>query len=578
MNLGKRTDDLEASLSAEQILLRWLDETISKFDSFQEYMKWAGQDPGNRLPFPTFDRELMPYATSKTREKASERRKKLLTMQETLRFCYCLFREVDDTVNRHSSPLITLGLEVALRRLVDDWIADSHPLGLLPVPMRQEVAATVRTALDNYVMPLEFFFYHFDCWIGNYYCTETIAKGTATDAEQRRAKSDEVLGALSDMGAIKSAYYVQLEPFPYRLLGAASLVDGRWIDRRLLELAEFAALLVSRGYRLQDPPDSHPLEPLLVVNSGGLPPSEQELLPSRNEAECRLRQLKGRNKKIRGHGFLDIDDYRHWTGRTVTGELTPIMGLDIVHSNRWLDSQGGEGRAEIAGVKLHRLRAPFRSSDFIGCEDEAEFARRSEVRSMLLEKIHGNGISALGGPVSRSLLRETLNTALIDLLATRDLVKWIEEQFGGHQFVFRKTKEQLARQITRMQNVVTGFNLMSILTKAQGFNESGSAGSQIDLDSAGRSAKERSEVMFNSIKLTAEAFALESLGRHADAIKIVSKSMAETNAAETDGAQTPPEPKAPEPPGPPLFERFVAYTDELDRAQKAKDKKESEEE
>ena len=35
------------------------------------------------------------------------------------------------------------------------------------------------------------------------------------------------------------------------------------------------------------------------------------------------------------------------------------------------DSQGGEGGAEIAGVKLHRLRAPFRSSDFIGCEDEA---------------------------------------------------------------------------------------------------------------------------------------------------------------------------------------------------------------
>ena len=128
-----------------------------------------------------------------------------------------------------------------------------------------------------------------------------------------------------------------------------------------------------------------------------------------------------------------------------------------------------------------------------------------------------------------------------------------------------------------MQNVVSGFNLMSILAKAQGFNESGSAGSQIDFDSAGISAEERSKVMFNTIKLTAEAFALESLGRHAGAMKIASELMAKTNAANTDGAQAPPEPKAPEPPGPPLFERFVAYTDELDRAQKAKDKKESEE-
>jgi hypothetical protein len=167
------------------------------------------------------------------------------------------------------------------------------------------------------------------------------------------------------------------------------------------------------------------------------------------------------------------------------------------------------------------------------------------VRSVLLEKIHGNGISAIGGPVSRSLLREALNTALIDLLATRDLVKWIEEQFEGHQFVFRKTKEQLAQQITRMQNVVSGFNLMSILAKAQGFNESGSAGSQIDFDSAGISAEERSKVMFNTIKLTAEAFALESLGRHAGAMKIASELMAKTNAANTDGAQAPQNRKLP---------------------------------
>jgi hypothetical protein len=576
MNRGKRMDDLDASLTADQIWWRWLDTTTSKFSSRLEYMKWASQDPENRLPFPTFDRELTPYATAKTREKASERRKKLVTMQETLRFYYCLFTEVDDTVNQYSSPLITLWLKVALRRLVDDSIADSHPLRSVSVPMRQEVAATVRTALDNYLMPQRDFCDNLCRWISDG-CVEATGQWIATGRERRITKWKEIWRTLFEIDAIKWGNYVQLEPFPYRSLGAASLVDGRWIDRRLLELGEFAALLVSCGYRLQDPPDRHPLEPRAVVNNAGLPPSEQELLPIRNEAECRLRQLKGRKKKIRGKVYLDIEDYRHWTGRTVTGELKPMRGLDVAHWNRCLDSQGGEGPAEIAGVKLHPLRAPFRSSDFIACEEEIEFARKSETRSMLLEKIHGNGISALGGPVSRSLLRELIDARLIDLLATNDLVKRMEEQFRGHQFVFRKTKEQLARQITSMQNVVIGFNLMLILAKAQGFNESGSAGSQIDFDSAGISAEERSKVMFNTIKLTAEAFALESLGRHAGAMKIASELMAKTNAAETDGAQAPPEPKAPEPPGPPLFERFVAYTDELDRAQKAKDKKESEE-
>ena len=81
MNHGKRMNDLEASITADQIFLRWLDATISKFDSLKEYMKWAGQDPGNRLPFPTFERELTPYATSKTREKASERRAVIVTQE-----------------------------------------------------------------------------------------------------------------------------------------------------------------------------------------------------------------------------------------------------------------------------------------------------------------------------------------------------------------------------------------------------------------------------------------------------------------------------------------------------------------
>jgi len=463
-------------------------------------------------------------------------------------------------------------LEVALRRIADDSIADLHPLGSVSVPMRQEVAATVRTALDNYLMPLRDFRDNLCRWISDG-CTETTPIGTAMAPEQRLAKWQEIRRSLFKTDAIKWRYYVELEPFPYRSLGAASLVDGRWIDRRLLELAEFAALLVSRGNRLQDPPDRHPLEPLLVVDSAGFSPSEHELLPIRKKAECRVRQFKGTRHEIRGQVYVDIEDYRNWKGRTVMGELKPIRGLDVAHWNLWLDSQGGEGRVQIAGVKLHRLRAPFRSSDLVACEDEIELARKSSTRSLLLEKIHGNGISAVGGPVSRSLLRETLTALLVDLLASCKLVERMEQQFGGHQFVYTKTKEQLAQHITRMQKVVIGFNLMSILAKAQGFNESGSAGSQIDLESAEISAEERSEIMFNSIKLRAEAIALESLGRQADAMKIASKLIAETNAANGDGAQAPPEPKAPEPPGPPFWERLLAYTDKLDCAQKAKDER-----
>lgn len=557
MSLDKRLDDLEASLSADQIWFRWLDATTSKFGSYRDYMKWAGQDLGNRLPFPTFDRELTPYATLKTREKESERTKKLLRAQETLRFRYCLFREVDETVNRQSSPLIAFGLEVALRRLADDLIADSHPLRSVSVPMRHEEAAMVRTALDNYLMPQRDFCDNLCRWIGAY-CTETAANGTATGPEQRLAKGKEVRRTLFRIGAIKWGCYVELEPFPFRSLGVAALVEARWLDTRLLELAEFAALLVVRGFRPQDPPDLHPLGFLPFANNAGVLPTEQEFLSISNEVKSRWRGFNGSKRNMQGEVYVDIDEYRSWSGRAVIGDLKPMRGVHVAHWNQCLDALRGAGRAEIAGVKLNRLRAPFRSSDFIECEDDTDFARRSEMRSMLLEKIHGLGISAVGGPISRSLLREELNAHLVDLLASRDLVKGIEEQFGGHQFVFSETKEQLARQITRMQNVAIGFNLMLILAEAQGFNEPGSAGSQIDLDSAAANAEERSEIIFKTIKLRAEAFALESLGRHAGAMKIAAELMAESTAATTDGAQASPEPKAPDPPGPSLWERLLS--------------------
>jgi|HubBroStandDraft_6_1064221.scaffolds.fasta_scaffold44607_4 hypothetical protein len=44
MRLDNRLDKLEASLSPDKILQRWLDETL-KFRSRADYMKWFAQDP-----------------------------------------------------------------------------------------------------------------------------------------------------------------------------------------------------------------------------------------------------------------------------------------------------------------------------------------------------------------------------------------------------------------------------------------------------------------------------------------------------------------------------------------------------
>ena len=58
MSLEKRIDEQEASLSPDQILLRWLDETM-KFKSRLEYMMWVSLDWRTRHPFSVFFRDLL---------------------------------------------------------------------------------------------------------------------------------------------------------------------------------------------------------------------------------------------------------------------------------------------------------------------------------------------------------------------------------------------------------------------------------------------------------------------------------------------------------------------------------------
>jgi len=186
--------------------------------------------------------------------------------------------------------------------------------------------------------------------------------------------------------------------------------------------------------------------------------------------------------------------------------------------------------------------------------------------------IHRKAIIGPCGPISGHLLREILSDVLIDLRASRDLVTRMKQLFERDEFLFKESKEQLAWQITLVEEAVNRFNSISSLrAKTQGFNQSGPAWSQIDLDSVRIRARKRSEIMFDNIKAIAEADALQSLGRNQAAQKIISEFIAKNVPPSKDGAQSPPEPKAPKPPGPPLYDRVRALVDELKRAQKAKD-------
>lgn len=59
--------------------------------------------------------------------------------------------------------------------------------------------------------------------------------------------------------------------------------------------------------------------------------------------------------EIDGRPYLHIEDYRAWAGPNLRGDLQRVEGIMVAFWNHWVDRQGGEGRAELAGVKVGYL-------------------------------------------------------------------------------------------------------------------------------------------------------------------------------------------------------------------------------
>ena len=64
---------------------------------------------------------------------------------------------------------------------------------------------------------------------------------------------------LVDSGKVQSGTLVYLETVPIPFLQFATLVEGEWLDRHVVVLAEAGAMLADKGYQPKETNDHHPL-------------------------------------------------------------------------------------------------------------------------------------------------------------------------------------------------------------------------------------------------------------------------------------------------------------------------------
>ena len=120
----------------------------------------------------------------------------------------------------------------------------------------------------------------------------------------------------------QEGFVVELPTVPHQFLREAPLVNGDWIDRYVVELAEWGARLVEKGYLLEEPEDQHPLASHRVIDpedgSGADVTVSMELW---TRTRKHLTKFLGRTKEINGRQYLSFTDYLKWRGRHAKGDL-----------------------------------------------------------------------------------------------------------------------------------------------------------------------------------------------------------------------------------------------------------------
>ncbi len=189
-----------------------------------------------------------------------------------------------------------------------------------------------------------------------------------TDA-QYEERAEALEAALKKSGRrrpVEKGTVLRLESVPHEFLKDAPLLENEWIDRHVVALAEWGALLARRGFRLEPAKDDHMLAYSRTRGDQDRPGGGDRETPGSSACgprrKTRLEAFPGRTRTIEGRPYLSLSDYLAWKGRGVKGDLKQNIQSGFVRQsfNDWVESQGTG--ATLAGVSvevIHSWSADF---------------------------------------------------------------------------------------------------------------------------------------------------------------------------------------------------------------------------
>ena len=445
----QRVAKLETGLTPKQAILLWFQEAHG-FNTIFEYIHHLKSQPDSAAPIPRLTDQVAEAVKQTLKGHPREEIDKAVRQAyKDVLFLFFLHQQVNRKLISEERYFWTQGrfLIAELKSLLREQALGRRMrwneirVGIeTPYPLDSETAAAVEAAKQHYVMTWELLEEGDD--LGQWLLESFLAKGNTAlpdgaygmmsgakhlyskvptedevrplfeDAEsfQKFLDGEDYSYGLADVpdaeydehyeaivsaikGVAKQGIVVDMPSVPHQFLQEAPLVNGEWIDGYIVELAEWGARLVEKGLLLEESGDYHPMAWKRIINQEhGSEACAAVSMKLWQQTRKRLAAFPGSTRVIDeriGRQYLNFADYLKWRGRRNKGDLKSGMrrGLVVSSWNQWVESQGGEGVATLAGVASGILDCYLDGYRYRVCRNAGELAEEVSRRESLLESV-----------------------------------------------------------------------------------------------------------------------------------------------------------------------------------------------
>jgi hypothetical protein len=268
---------------------------------------------------------------------------------------------------------------------------------------------------------------------------------------------------LVDSGEVKAGSSVWLETVPILFLQLATLIDGGWLDRQVLMLAEVGAIVAGKGCQVKKTNDEHPLAWPRFLDNNGTEISQEEINNLCRQADRHLKKFPGRSKEIDGRHYLNFEDYCSWRGRKVKVNLRSFISAGFLTAswNVWIDVQGG--KPTMAEVPVNRLDYWLEEQDYMVCP--AGTGEQLKRRESLLNVMGSPRLEQMNREVD--FWKQMAGASLTNLYAFQQAVIAIRQRyFDAAELLFPDLDRSLADLIKHTEELIISFN-EQVITKSE---------------------------------------------------------------------------------------------------------------